>query len=100
MVDRPMGEIIERRAVEIERKINKSNLSQDVKNSYTSLIGAMEKYRKEHPDYYNVKAKERETFNNAVGINLGNAINIENPLFNPELYKDSQIELKDLPDFQ
>lgn len=100
MVDRPMGEIIERRAGEIERKINKSNLTQDVKNSYTSLIGAMENYRKNNSEYYNATSKERNTLHNAVWINLGNAINIENPLFNPEIYKDSQIALKDLPDFQ
>jgi len=100
VVDRPMGEIIERRAGEIERKINKSSLNQDVKDSYTSLIGAMENYRKNNPEYYNATSKERTTLQNAVWINLGNAINIENPLFNPEIYKDSQISLKDLPDFK
>jgi hypothetical protein len=60
----------------------------------------MENYRKNNPEYYNATSKERTTLQNAVWINLGNAINIENPLFNPEIYKDSQISLKDLPDFK
>ena len=96
----PMGDIIKRRALEIQWKINKSNLDQDVKDSYTSLIGAMENHRKEHPADYNVTSRKRRTLDNAVWINLGNAINIENPLFNPEIYEDSQIKLEDLPDFE
>ena len=99
-VEANMGSIIQTRAWEIERKIKNSSLQSEVKNSYTSLIGAMESYRKGNPDYYNATSKERTTLQNAVWINLGNAINIENPLFNPEIYKDSQIALKDLPDFQ
>ena len=100
-VNSTMGEIIEARAWEIKRKINntKDITDDNVKESYTSLIDAMENYRKDNSEYYNATSKERITLQNAVWINLGNAINIENPLFNPEIYKDSQIKLEDLPDF-
>ena len=99
VMDRQIWEIIGMRAKEIERKINGSTLSQDTKDAYNGLIDFAEKYRTEHPDEYKDTSRKWEVLHNAVWINLWNSINIENPLFNPEVYEWSVIEWEALDNF-
>ncbi len=92
LLDRDMWSIIEARAKEISWKIDRSSLDDDAKTAYKNLINFAEGYRNEHADLYNDSKKDAKTLYNAIWINLWNAINIENPLFNPEVYSDSEIE--------
>lgn len=92
LLDRNMWSIVEARAKEISWKIDRSNLDDDAKAAYKNLIAFAEEYRKNNPDKYSDTKKQAKTLENAIWINLWNAINIENPLFNPEVYADSVIE--------
>ena len=93
LLDRDMWSIIESRAKEISWKIDRSKkLDEKAKNAYKSLINFAESYRKDHAEQYKDSSKQAETLENAIWINLWNAINIENPLFNPEVYSDSIIK--------
>ena len=99
LLDRDMWSIVEARWKEISWKIDRSDLDEDVKKAYKDLIAFAESYRKNNPDKFSGTKKEAQTLENAIWINLWNAINVENPLFNPEVYADSVIDLKDL-DFE
>lgn len=96
LLDRDMWSIVEARAREISSRIDKSGLDDGAKTAYKNLIAFAETYRKNNPDKYSDTSKQASTLENAIWINLWNAINIENPLFNPEVYSDSVIKAEEL----
>ncbi len=95
-VERTMGDITEARAGEIIKRINESGIEEAME--YVNLIKFAEKYKTiddKHIEYYKATHKKPEKMANAIWINLGNPNNFENPLFNPEVYWESVIDLKD-----
>jgi hypothetical protein len=59
----------------------------------------MENYRENHKEKYSDTYRKGEVLHRAIGINLGNSISVENPLFNPEIYEGSVIESNEI-DFE
>lgn len=96
LLDRDMWSIVEARAKEISWKIDRSGLDAGAIAAYKNLISFAEDYRTKNPDKYSDTSKQARTLENAIWINLWNAISIENPLFNPEVYSDSVIDSKEL----
>lgn len=92
-----MSSIIERRASkkQIRWTIDKSNMPNEYKTAYLSLIDASEKYRLANRKLFEVKEANAAQLSNTVWFNLWDHTNPENPLFNPEIY-NPMIDLKDL----
>lgn len=88
-----MDKIVESRAKNIASRINNDRyLPQEAKDAYQSLITFAENYRTKHPEAYADSKKQARFLDNAIGFNLWNSYNVENPLFNPEIYEGSLIE--------
>lgn len=76
----------------IKNRINKAmqdkSMDEEVWNAYINLIDKSEVYRKDNATEASSLTKATtKTLTNAVGINLWNAVNPENMLFNPEIYE-------------
>ena len=94
-----MDGIVEDRARWIKWRIMRSSLEEPIKQAYGNLIDAMEEHRKNNPDYFkgeNGKSKASRSLDNAIWINLWNVYKVENPLFNPEIYKGYEIDINNL----
>jgi len=94
-LNRSMGDVISGelgRANEIRRKVETSGLNDDIKKAYQKLIDFAENHRKNNSGEYSKESQKGRVYEWAIWINLWNAISLENPLFNPEIYVSPVID--------